>query len=69
MMSTRRAASAATAGWRRASEEGHTAIVKMLLKAGANVNIADKNGKTALSQARGMGHTEIIAMLRAAGAR
>jgi uncharacterized protein len=47
----------------------HQEIVRLVLKAGANPNIADKKGDTALSHARARGFTQIIAILEAAGAR
>lgn len=47
----------------------HQEIIRLVLKAGANPNIADKKGDTALSHARARGFTQIIAILDAAGAR
>jgi ankyrin repeat protein len=47
----------------------HTAIVKLLVDAGANVNIADRQGVTPLQHARRSGYREMIAILEAAGAR
>lgn len=47
----------------------HTATVKALVDAGADVNIADGNGVRPLSLAQQRGYTEIIAILQAAGAR
>lgn len=44
-------------------------IIRLVLKAGANPDIADKKGDTALSHARARGLTQIIAILEAAGAR
>lgn len=42
-----------------AAFSGDMARIRMLLKAGANVNAKDKNGETALDIARfGMDHTE-----------
>jgi len=47
----------------------HTAIVKALIAAGANVNIADRAGARPLKLARGRGHSAIAKLLEAAGAR
>jgi ankyrin repeat protein len=47
----------------------HTDIVKLLVDAGANVNIADRQGVTALQHARRSGYRQMIAILEAAGAR
>jgi uncharacterized protein len=44
-------------------------IVRAVLKAGADPNITDKQGNTALSHARARGQTQIIAILEASGAR
>ena len=47
----------------------HVASLEALVKAGANVNLADRNGTTPLALARGRGYTEMVAILTAAGAR
>lgn len=47
----------------------HQEIARTVLKAGANPNIADKQGHTALSHARAQGQTQMVAILEAAGAR
>lgn len=47
----------------------HTAVVKALIAAGANLNIPDKNGTRPLKLARSRGHAEIAKLLEAAGAR
>jgi uncharacterized protein len=47
----------------------HQEIMRVVLKAGANPNIADRQGNTALSHARARGQTQVIAILEAAGAR
>ena len=47
----------------------HVASLSALVKAGANVNIADRNGTTPLTLARGRGYTEMVAILEKAGAR
>jgi ankyrin repeat protein len=44
-------------------------IVQMLVKAGANPNIADRNGVTPLGHARARNLAEIAKILEAAGAR
>ena len=43
--------------------EGHTEIVRMLLEAGADTTIADREGVTALEHARERGYTEMIRLL------
>jgi ankyrin repeat protein len=47
----------------------HTRIVKLLLDAGANPNIADGNGATPLAHARGRGFAEMVRLLEKAGGR
>ncbi len=47
----------------------HQAIVAMLIGAGADVNLADREGVTPLRHARQKGQAEIIAQLERAGAR
>jgi ankyrin repeat protein len=47
----------------------HTATLDALARAGANVNLADRNGQTPLALARGRGYREMIAILERAGAR
>ncbi len=47
----------------------HTATLHALVKAGANLTLADRNGNTPLTLARGRGYTEMVAILTAAGAR
>jgi uncharacterized protein len=47
----------------------HQQIVRMLLDAGANPTIADREGVTPLEHARSSGYAEIVAMLERAGAR
>jgi ankyrin repeat protein len=47
----------------------HTEVVRLLVEAGANVNLADGQGVTPLAHARRKGQTTVIAILEAAGAR
>ena len=52
-----------------ASEGGHTDVVKLLLAHGANPNMPDHDGKTALKAARMNGNKEIEQALLKAGAK
>ncbi len=47
----------------------HTEIVRLLVAAGANVNLPDRDGVTPLFHARQRGYAEMIRILEAAGAR
>jgi ankyrin repeat protein len=47
----------------------HTRIVRQLVEAGANVNIADREGVTPLKHARQRGFTEMARILERAGGR
>jgi hypothetical protein len=47
----------------------HTATLKALIEAGANVNLADRNGQTPLALARGRGYGVMVKLLQQAGAR
>jgi ankyrin repeat protein len=47
----------------------HTAIVAALVKAGANLNLADRQGARPLSLARGRGYKKIAVILEKAGAK
>ena len=47
----------------------HTETLKALVEAGANVNLADRNGQTPLTLARRRGHGEMAKLLERAGAR
>ena len=47
----------------------HTEIVRLLVEAGANVNIADRDGISPLAHARKSRYAEIARILAAAGAR
>jgi ankyrin repeat protein len=52
-----------------AAAEGHLDVVRLLVEAGSDLNIADAEGSTALSLARSYGHLDVAALLEAAGAR
>jgi ankyrin repeat protein len=47
----------------------HTASLQALVKAGANVNLADRNGRTPLALAKSRGYAEMAKILEAAGAK
>jgi hypothetical protein len=47
----------------------HTDTLEALVKAGANVNLADRNGTTPLALARGRGYAEMVKILETAGAK
>ena len=47
----------------------HTDTLKALVDAGANVNIADRNGQTPLALARSRGYKEMVVVLENAGAK
>ena len=47
----------------------HTATLDALVRAGANVNLADRNGQAPLALARGRGYREMIVILERAGTR
>ena len=47
----------------------HTEIVRLLVEAGAGVNIADRDGVTPLAHAKKSGYSGMIRILSAAGAR
>ncbi len=47
----------------------HTEVVRLLVEAGADVNLADGQGVTPLAHAQQQGYAEIAAILQAAGAR
>ena len=52
----------------RAARMGLVPLVKVLLAAGANPQVAMTNGATALSEAERGGHAEVIELLRGGGA-
>ena len=47
----------------------HTDTLEALVKAGANLNIADRQGVTPLGHAKARGYGEMVRILEAAGAR
>nr|MDS1297310.1 ankyrin repeat domain-containing protein [Aequorivita sp. S2608] len=47
----------------------HTHIVQLLVNAGCDVNIPDKNGISPLTHAKNSGYTEIVSILENAGAK
>ena len=47
----------------------HTDTLEALVKAGANVNLADRAGATPLTLAKARGYAEMVQILAAAGAR
>ena len=47
----------------------HSAIVDLLVRAGANVGIADRSGQTPLDLARERGYAQMVRTLTAVGAR
>ena len=47
----------------------HTGIVRMLVEAGANVNIADREGVTPLAHAKRHGFREMARILEGRGGR
>jgi hypothetical protein len=51
-----------------ASSRGHTEVVRLLLEAGADVNVTANDGQTALMRAADYGHVEVLQLLLAAGA-
>lgn len=47
----------------------HTDTLKALVEAGANMSLADRNGRTPLALARGRGYGAMVKLLQQAGAR
>ena len=47
----------------------HTDTLEALVKAGANLNIADRQGVTPLGHAKSRGYAEMVRILEAAGAK
>ena len=52
-----------------ASAFGQDDVVKVLLKAGADVNAIDTVGATALKKAQENGQTKVVSILKKAGAK
>jgi ankyrin repeat protein len=52
-----------------ASSGGNAKVVKFLLAKGADINVKNSKGKTALVIAKDKGKTEIVGMLERAGAK
>jgi uncharacterized protein len=46
----------------------HTNVVRILVDAGANVNLADRSGVTPLDHAQTRNYAEMVAILKPAGA-
>ena len=51
-----------------AADRGNEAMVQILIKNGANVNVQDEDGQTALHYACSVGHEQVIEVLLKAGA-
>jgi hypothetical protein len=47
----------------------HTETLRVLVEAGANVNLADRTGETPLVLARARGYGAMVVLLQDAGAR
>lgn len=52
-----------------AAKNGNAEIAKLLIEAGADVNLANNDGNTPLKYAEENGHTEIVELLKAHGAK
>jgi ankyrin repeat protein len=52
-----------------AAAEGHADVADLLIEAGADLNLLDQEGSSALSLARSYGNLDVAAKLEAAGAR
>jgi len=48
---------------------GHTETLRALVEAGANVNLADRNGQTPLALATARGYGAMAGLLKRAGAK
>ena len=51
-----------------AAENGHKEIVELLIRAGADKDLQDKDGSTPLHRAARTGHKEIVELLMRTGA-
>ena len=49
--------------------KNHTDTLEALVKAGANLNIADRQGVTPLGHAKARGYAAMVRILEAAGAK
>jgi uncharacterized protein len=47
----------------------HTETLRVLIEAGADVNLPDRDGRTPLALARDRGHIAMVLLLQQAGAR
>jgi hypothetical protein len=65
---TTRMSSQAEAAMFKAADNGHTAMVKILLNGGAGIDSQDSDGRTALFHAAHSGHVETVKALLIAGA-
>ena len=52
-----------------AAQNGHEAVVKLLLANAAEIDLADKNGATPIFHAAMQGHGSVVAALLAKGAK
>jgi ankyrin repeat protein len=50
-----------------AASAGHLDVARLLVEAGTDLSLADSEGATALSLARGAGHLDVAALLEQAG--
>jgi len=51
-----------------AANMGHSGVVEILIKSGANIHIKSSDKQTAAKLARAEGHLDTLALLNAAGA-
>jgi uncharacterized protein len=51
-----------------ASEEGHVAVVQLLIEHGADLEAGEQNGYTPLTRALWRGHKEVVTLLQQSGA-
>ena len=50
-------------------DQRHTEVVRVLVEAGANVNLADRDGVSPLAHARQRGYREMVRLIETAGGR